>query len=139
MPLHGNPVYEKWINDLGFPPESILIAAGKIKGDLKKLDGVLLELCGAKAFTKKEIDEFFKQREELAVLARETCRSLSVYLDDLGHKLGVSDSDVADLILRHRTVCKHCNEVGNDARNFTCSFHIIIYVSQAQLFVDKGS
>ncbi|MBQ1269106.1 MAG: DnaD domain protein [Clostridia bacterium] len=73
--------YEKWINDLGFPPESILIAAGKIKGDLKKLDGVLLELCGAKAFTKKEIDEFFKQREELAVLARETCRSLSVYVE----------------------------------------------------------
>ena len=74
--------YEKWINDLGFPPESILIAAAKTKyGDLKKLDGVLLELCGAKAFTKKEIDDFFARREELALLSREICRNLSVYVE----------------------------------------------------------
>lgn len=75
-------LYEKWTNDYGFLPETVLFVAGKLKrGDLQKLDALFMELFGAKAFTKKEISAVFDRREELEFFAKEVCRNLSVHVE----------------------------------------------------------
>ena len=75
-------LYEKWTNDYGFLPETVLFVAGKLKrGDLQKLDALFMELFGAKAFTKKEISAVFDRREELDAFAKEVCRNLSVHVE----------------------------------------------------------
>ena len=74
--------YEKWTDKLGFTPETVLLAASHIKrGDLAQLDRLLADLYAAKAFSKKEIADYFEKREELCDTAKEICRCLSVYAE----------------------------------------------------------
>ena len=50
---------------------------------------------------------------------------LPVDLDDFGHHLDAGQVDVADFILRHRSVHQYGHKVRDDTRNNTCSFHSI--------------
>ncbi len=74
--------YNKWTKDLMFSPESIIFAAKsqKIKSPAY-LDKIITELYGAKTFTKKEIENYFAEKEELNELTKRILRELSVYVE----------------------------------------------------------
>lgn len=74
--------FSKWTSELMFTPASVIFAAKKFKAKtLQRLDGVLMELYGAKKFSEKEISDYFDKKEEVASLSKEITRKLSVYYE----------------------------------------------------------
>ena len=51
-----------------------------------------------------------------------------VHFDDLCHQLDAVEVDEADLILCHRAVHLHSDEVCNDSCNFSCCFHMLLFL-----------
>ena len=75
-------LYKKWTTDLNFDSENIVFAASKVKkGGMAKLDEFLMELYSKKSFSKEEILEHFKSREQTYDLAIKINKALSIYVD----------------------------------------------------------
>lgn len=75
---------KKWTGELGFDPDVIEFAAGKIKhGSIEKLDAFLLELYSIKCFSKGEIADYMGKKQKIYDLAVKINRSLSVYSEVL--------------------------------------------------------
>lgn len=77
-------LFNKWTKSLEYSPETLIyvVKTQKIK-NFAKLDRVIEELYGAKAFTKAEIDDYFARKDQLNNLARDVARQLSVYVEVL--------------------------------------------------------
>ena len=73
---------KKWTGELGFEPEVIEFAAGKLKhGSVRKLDSFLLELYSVKSFSKGEIADYVSKKQAIYDLTVKINRALSVYVD----------------------------------------------------------
>ncbi len=74
----------KWTEELGFETDNIVFAASKIKkGSMKKLDDFICELYSGKKFSRSEIENYVKNKQNLFDLAAKINKALSVYYDVL--------------------------------------------------------
>lgn len=74
----------KWTDELGFETDNIVFAAGKIKkGGMKKLDEFITELYTNKRFSRTEIDDYTKNKQNLFDLTVKINKALSVYYEVL--------------------------------------------------------
>lgn len=75
-------LYKKWTEELNFELSNIVYAASALKkGSMAKLDEFLLELYSMKSFSKKEIDEYVKNRRSVYELAVKINKALAVYIE----------------------------------------------------------
>ncbi len=73
---------KKWTEELSFDIDNIVYAATKMKkGSMAKLDEFLLELYGMKSFSKEEIENFIKEKQNIYDTAIKINRALSIYMD----------------------------------------------------------
>ena len=77
-------LYEKWTKNYGFDLDTLIFVAKKIKrGGIEKLSQKIDEYFALKLFSKDEIEQFEKSKEDLSNLAQIVCRSLGLYYDNL--------------------------------------------------------
>ncbi len=75
---------KKWTEELNFEYENIVFTAKMLKkGNMEKLDSVLLVLYSKKSFSKEEIENHFNSQKEVMDLAVKINKSLSVYVEVL--------------------------------------------------------
>ncbi len=76
--------FKKWTQELAFEPENVIFAAKTIKkGNMAKLDRLLLDLYSAKCFGKEEIAHYCANKQAVFDLAVKFNRALSIYVDVL--------------------------------------------------------
>ena len=77
----------KWKNDFGFDFDTIKFVAKEVKkkykGGFDRLDKKLLSYYEKKLNSKKEIEEYELNKENLYLSAKEVCKSLGVYYENL--------------------------------------------------------
>lgn len=77
----------KWKNDFGFDFETIKFVAKNVKKQYKsgfdKLDKKLLSYYEKKLTSKKEIEEYEQNKEALYAAAKEVCKNLGIYYENL--------------------------------------------------------
>lgn len=74
--------FKKWTQELSFEPDNIAFAAKTLKkGSMAKLDAFLMELYSAKRFSKEEIADYAKAKQDTYELALKINRALSVYVE----------------------------------------------------------
>lgn len=76
-------LYTKWVEDIGFKPETILFAAKKQKGKggMKKLDSQIEEYIKINAYTSSDIENYENKKEELYQLTYKINRIIGVHYD----------------------------------------------------------
>lgn len=103
-------LYVKWTETLGFPPESILAAAKKLKrGSMNALDITLEDLYSKNKTDKASVESYLTDREMLANLTFRLGRKLgvkvqnpSVYIDEYVEKwydFGFEENSLLDVAL----------------------------------------
>lgn len=76
--------YNKWVKEFGYELETIIYSAKTTKArSILKLDEVIYELYGAKAFSQKEIEAYLEKKSENIELAKKITRELSIYVEVL--------------------------------------------------------
>lgn len=77
----------KWLNELGFPIETILYICSSSKRksrlNMEKLDEKICKYYEMKLFSEQEIASFEKDKQELFDLAKEIVKSLGLYYENL--------------------------------------------------------
>ena len=77
----------KWKNDFGFDFETIKFVAKNVKklykGGFDKLDKKLLSYYEKKITSKKEIEEYEQNKESMYKTAKDVCKNLGVYYENL--------------------------------------------------------
>jgi len=82
--INDRRLYDKWINNLGFLPETIVKTAKLIKkGGMEKLDGLLTKMYENHALSYEEIESYLNERDSLLTLAKEITRRLGLYYEQL--------------------------------------------------------
>ena len=78
-------LYEKWIKDYGFNDETLKFVAKNIKYNktFYKLDAVLTKYYELKLLSKKEIEDFENQKNDLQNIAKDINKRIGVYYENL--------------------------------------------------------
>ncbi|MDY4186287.1 MAG: DnaD domain protein [Candidatus Borkfalkiaceae bacterium] len=75
---------KKWKSELGYEQSVLLFIAKKCKRKaIDALDAFISELYGNKLFTESEISDYLKKKDEYIELAKNVCKNLSVYVQDV--------------------------------------------------------
>lgn len=73
---------KKWTNELNFENENIVFAAKSLKhASMEKLDAFIMELYGAKCFSKEEIKSHTEVKQKIFELAIKINKALSIYME----------------------------------------------------------
>ena len=84
--IEDKRLFRKWTKELGFPLETVVSVAKKVKrGGMDKLDALMTRYYENRLFTAAEIDAFESNRDRMYDLARSVNRIIGVYYEQLDY------------------------------------------------------
>lgn len=133
-------LFKKWTNELHFEPENIIFAAKKIKkGNVKKLDELLLKLYSTKCFSKQEIQTYIENSEKIFSFTINLNKTLGIYVEVLEPEIDSFVSKWISFGFTEDTLLFIANNLFFEGKNTLAEMNDFIDYLRNRGFIDLSS